>query len=75
MRALGFDVKKSEVVQLARQYDVEEVGRITFDDYYEIMKKKYGERDPIEEILKAFRLFDSEGKGKIGLSDLRKVSR
>ena len=47
MRALGFEVKKSEVVQLARQYDIEETGRIVFDDYADIMKKKYADRDPI----------------------------
>ena len=39
------------------------------------MKRKYSEKDPIEETLKAFKLFDTEGRGKIGLNDLRKVSK
>lgn len=32
-------------------------------------------RDPREEILRAFDLFDAEGKGAINLADLRRVAR
>ena len=41
----------------------------------EIMRRKYAERDPIEETLKAFKLFDETGKGKIGLNDLKRVAK
>lgn len=39
------------------------------------MSKKILERDPREEILRAFDLFDEGGKGKINLQDLRRVAR
>jgi len=75
MRALGFDVKKPEVLSLMREYDRENTGRIEFGDFYEIMSRKFRERDPTEEILKAFRLFDDDKDGKINLKNLRRVAK
>lgn len=55
MRALGFAVKKEEVRKVMADYDREETGKITFDDFVEIMTEKYLARDPEEEIRKAFK--------------------
>jgi centrin-3 len=38
MRALGFDVKKAEVLDLFKEYDRNETGTIKWDDYLEIRK-------------------------------------
>mmetsp|Transcript_16469 Transcript_16469/g.23082 ORF Transcript_16469/g.23082 Transcript_16469/m.23082 type:complete len:87 (-) Transcript_16469:169-429(-) len=75
MRALGFDVRKAEVMNLIRDYDRDETGRIEYNDFVEIMTKKYNERDPTDEILKAFKLFDEDNTGKISLRNLKRVAR
>ena len=75
MRALGFDVKKQEVLNLMREYDREGAGQIEYPDFLEIMTTKISERDPIEEISKAFKLFDEDNTGRISLRNLRRIAR
>jgi len=75
MRALGFDTKKQDLVKLIEQYDREETGQITFNDFMEIMTQKILDRNPEEEIFKAFQLFDDDNSGKISLKNLRRVAR
>lgn len=38
MRALGFDVKKVDVLKIMKDYDRESTGKITFDDFNEVSK-------------------------------------
>ena len=75
MRALGFDVKKQEVLSLMRQYDRNETGSIDWGGFSEILTEKYLARDPAQEIEKAFALFDDDQSGKISLRNLRRVAR
>ncbi|PHJ18760.1 centrin, partial [Cystoisospora suis] len=39
MRALGFEVKKAQVVDLMREYDKQSTGYIQYDDFLEISKQ------------------------------------
>lgn len=38
MRALGFDVKKADVLKIMKDYDRESTGKIAFDDFNEVSK-------------------------------------
>ncbi len=98
MRALGFDVKKADVLKLMKEYDryagskrcvvatlslshpparacSNETGQIEYADFVDIMTQKMADRDPEEEIRKAFALFDEDQTGTISVKNLRRVAR
>ncbi|KXN85002.1 Cell division control protein 31 [Leucoagaricus sp. SymC.cos] len=77
MRALGFDLKKAEVLKLLRDHDKTGHGHglMDYDDFYKIMSEKILARDPMEEIKRAFQLFDDDNTGKITLRNLRRVAK
>lgn len=75
MRALGFDVKKPDIIKIMQDYDRNNTGLISFDDFMDLMTQKMAERDPDQEILKAFRLFDDENTGKITVRQLKRVAK
>ena len=74
MRALGFPVTKEEVREIIKRLGGGH-GRIQYDDYIDVLTKKISERDPDEEIRKAFKLFDEDGTGKISLRNMRRISK
>jgi centrin-1 len=75
MRALGFEPKKEEVKKMISDVDTDGSGTIGFDDFMALMTAKMAERDPREEILKAFRLFDEDETGKITFKNLKRVAK
>jgi centrin-1 len=75
MRALGFEPRKEEVRKMINDIDRDGSGTIDFPEFLEMMSSKMAERDPREEIMKAFRLFDDDETGKISLKNLKRVSR
>jgi Ca2+-binding EF-hand superfamily protein len=65
MRALGFEPKKEEIKKMIADIDTDGSGTIDFNEFLELMTAKMSERDPYEEIIKAFRLFDDDKKGGV----------
>lgn len=75
MRALGFDLKKAEVLKLLRDHDKTNHGLMEYEDFAKIMAEKILARDPAEEIRRAFQLFDDDNTGKISKKNLKRVVR
>ncbi|KAF7300119.1 putative CDC31-spindle pole body component, centrin [Mycena kentingensis (nom. inval.)] len=80
MRALGFDMKKAEVVKILQDANRGSGERMSekhigFDDFARIMAEYIMQRDPMDEIRRAFQLFDDDNTGKISLRNLRRVAK
>ena len=111
MRALGFDVKKTEVQKIMREYDRDGSGLISEQDFNAVGERyrhsamphtrhtllgctllmlclvnctrlpnatvgdRILDRNPIEEVMKAFKLFDEDTTGRISIGNLRRVAR
>ena len=74
MRALGFEPKKDEVRKIIQEVDRDGEGVIRFNDFFEILGQKVSERDPVEEMKKAFMLLCEDGQERITLKSLRKTA-
>lgn len=49
MRALGFPVKKAEVLEILKDYNKEASGTVDLGEFQEIMAYKILHQDPVEE--------------------------
>lgn len=75
MRALGFDLPKREILDLIEQYDRDGRHLMQYEDFYLVMGERIISRDPLDEIKRAFKLFDDDQTGKISLKNLRRVAK
>ena len=75
MRALGFEPKREEIKKMIADVDKDGSGVIDFPEFLDMMTQKMAERDPREEMLKAFRLFDDDETGKISFRNLKRVAK
>ena len=75
MRALGFEPKREEIKKMIADVDTNNSGVIDYNEFIDMMTQKMAERDPREEMLKAFRLFDDDETGKINFRNLKRVAK
>ena len=88
MRALGFDLPKAEIVLILQEHGIAAENSpssinpshptrllLPLKQFQTIMARRIIQRNPRDEILRAFDLFDDGGKGTINLQDLRRVAR
>lgn len=75
MSAMGFQPKKDEIRKILADYDPQGTGTIEYQDFLDLMTLKIQERDPIEEMKQAFRLFLDDDGEKITLRHLKRVAK
>ena len=73
LKAFGFKISKEEMYSIKEKLDPNSNNKISFDEFIDFMTEKFSERNPQEEAMLAFDLFDEEKKGKINLKNLKKA--
>ena len=74
LKALGFPAKKADVQSKMAQYDKEDTGKINQQQFQLLLTDVMLNKDPSDMFKRAFRLFDTQDMGRIGLQDLRMVA-
>jgi centrin-3 len=73
LRALGFHVKKADVLSLMDQFDKDKTNGLAFDEFEQILTEKYLNRPFSELVDRAFQAFDIDEQGRISQRTLKKV--
>ena len=73
MRSVGHFITDSDLLDLAKKFDMEIDGTIDLNNFLSLMSHVANDTDDEEELRAAFRAFDNEGKGFIPAAALRHV--
>merc|ERR1712118_607230 len=74
MRALGFEPKPGEIEKLIHSVDDDGDGEMDWDDFLRMMEVKILNKDPKDDLLKAFRIMDDDKTGTISLKNLKRIA-
>merc|ERR1711937_62184 len=75
MKALGCEPKPGEIEKMIAEVDDDGGGEIGFDEFLKMMTHKILNKDPKEDMLKAFRLIEPESTGFVTFKNLKRVAR
>ena len=71
MRSLNQDPTEEDIKEMIDEVDLDGNGEIDFEEFAALMNKRSKLTDIEEEVLNAFKLFDSEENGLISFTQLR----
>merc|ERR1719262_2160992 len=75
MKALGCEPKPGEIEKMIGDVDDDGSGEIGFPEFLKMMTDKILNKDPKDDLLKAFRLFDDDQTGFVTFKNLKRVAQ
>ena len=76
LKALGFELRKSEIEAIISENDINQVGGINIKTFHKIADVLVSNRDPISDIKKSFLRFSSDGTSQlIDFKCLKKIAK
>lgn len=73
MRNLGNPPTEGEIQDMINEVDIDGNGNINFQEYISLMARRMRDGDLEEEMKQVFKLFDRDGNGLVGASELKSV--
>merc|ERR1712100_442931 len=65
MKALGFEPKKGEIENLIHSVDDDGDGEMDYDDFERMMEQKILNKDPKDDLMRAFGIIDADNLKKV----------
>ena len=73
MMSMGQSPTEEEINEMMREVDLNQDGKIDFDEFMILMTRSSPDTQTEEEVINAFRVFDKEGNGLIASSELKHI--
>ena len=71
MKAIGYNLTEKEISEIMGENDSDNDGKLKFEEVLFMINNRSKEIDTEDELIEAFRIFDKEGKGYIGMEEIR----
>merc|ERR1712144_49322 len=75
MKALGCEPKPGEIEKMIGEVDDDGSGEIGYPEFLKMMTNKILNKDPKDDMLKAFRLFDDDQTGSVSFKNMKRVAK
>merc|ERR1711898_33689 len=75
MQALGFEPSNDEIAKMMADIDVDGNATVELEEFIEMLEGKMSDKDPVEEMKKAFKTFDDDSTGKITFKNMQRVAK
>jgi len=73
MQALGINLEPEEAAQLMKEFDEDNSGSISFEEFWMYMRRRQAPSDPKKLVEDIFRFIDADGSGEVTADEFKEV--